>query len=338
MGLRQRLLFSCGLLLALPLLIGKLHGAGPVLIAYGGFNETMAPMWVGVERGLFKKYGADAHVLQTRSGPIMMATLASGGVPMVWAAPSSALNSSASGMKLGCFAAGNNRLPRELIVRKGIDSLDDLRGKTFGVQSIGGGAWLSTMVALDALGLDLDKYKLNVRVIGDTGTQTQALVSGNIDAAILPYSYADIAKRAGARSLADAGALKIVYQATVLCALKDSNIVTPEMTIGLTKGLIESLIYILEPANKREVVATLKRNLRLGKDEDAEAAYRVAQLQMPNVEVGLNLDSWKTVRRLVARINPKVQEIDLDQVIVSSVMQNLEASGFMAEMRKKVPR
>ena len=338
MGLRQRLLFSCGLLLALPLLIGKLHGAGPVLIAYGGFNETMAPMWVGVERGLFKKYGADAHVLQTRSGPIMMATLASGGVPMVWAAPSSALNSSASGMKLGCFAAGNNRPPRELIVRKGIDSLDDLRGKTFGVQSIGGGAWLSTMVALDALGLDLDKYKLNVRVIGDTGTQTQALVSGNIDAAILPYSYADIAKRAGARSLADAGALKIVYQATVLCALKDSNIVTPEMTIGLTKGLIESLIYILEPANKREVVATLKRNLRLGKDEDAEAAYRVAQLQMPNVEVGLNLDSWKTVRRLVARINPKVQEIDLDQVIVSSVMQNLEASGFMAEMRKKVPR
>jgi ABC-type nitrate/sulfonate/bicarbonate transport system substrate-binding protein len=338
MGLLRRLLFSCGLVLALPLFVGKLHGAGPVLIAYGGFNETMAPMWVGVERGFFKKYGADAHVLQTRSGPIMMATLASSGVPMVWAAPSSALNSSASGMKLGCFAAGNNRLPRELIVRKGIDSLDDLRGKTFGVQSIGGGAWLSTMVALDALGLDPDKYKLNVRVIGDTGTQTQALVSGNIDAAILPYSYADIAKRAGARSLADAGTLKIVYQATVLCALKDSNIVTPETTIALTKGLIESLIYILEPANKREVVAALKRNLRLGKDEDAEAAYRVAQLQMPNVEVGLNLDSWKTVRRLVARINPKVQEIDLDQVIVSSVMQNLESSGFMAEMRKKVPR
>ena len=154
MGLRQRLLFSCGLLLALPLLVGKLHGAGPVLIAYGGFNETMAPMWVGVERGLFRKYGVDAHVLQTRSGPIMMATLASGGAPLVWAAPSSALSSTASGMKLGCFAAGNNRLPRELIVRKGIESLEDLRGKTFGVQSIGGGAWLSTMVALDALGLD----------------------------------------------------------------------------------------------------------------------------------------------------------------------------------------
>src|SRR5437762_4711933 len=106
-----RVLFSGGLILAFSLFDGIAIAAGPVLIAYGGFNETMAPMWVGVERGLFKKYGADAHLLQTRSGPIMMATLASGGVPMVWAAPSSALNSSASGMKLGCFAAGNNRLP-----------------------------------------------------------------------------------------------------------------------------------------------------------------------------------------------------------------------------------
>jgi ABC-type nitrate/sulfonate/bicarbonate transport system substrate-binding protein len=333
-----RLLFSGTLFIVFLLFAVKAPAAGPLLIAYGGYNETMAPLWVGIERGLFRKYGADASVLQTRSGQIMMATLASGGAPLVWAAPSSALNSTASGMKLGCFAAGNNKLPRELVVRKGIDSLEELRGKTFGVQSIGGGAWLSTMVALDAIGLDPDKHKLNVRVIGDTGTQTQALVSGNIDAAILPYSYSEMAKRAGARSLVDAGALKLTYQATVMCALKESSAVTAETMIALTKGLIESLIYILEPANRREVAAVLKKNLRLSKDEDADAAARVARLQMPNLDVALNVDAWKTVRRLVTRINPKVQEVDLDQVIVTSVVQNLEASGFLPEMRKRIPR
>jgi len=331
-------LLCCSLLAAPFPLAAQTHAAGPVLIAYGGFNETMAPMWVGVEKGLFKKHGIDARVLQTRSGQIMMATLATGGASLVWAAPSSALNSSAGGMKVGCFAAGNNRLARELIVRKGIESIEDLRGKSFGVQSIGGGAWLSTMVALDALGLDPDKYKLNIRVIGDTGTQTQALVSGNIDAAILPYSYAEMAKRTGARSLADAGALKLIYQATVMCSLKDSTVATHDTNIALAKGLIESLIYILQPGNRRDVAEILKKNLRLSRDEDAEASYRVAQLQMPNVEVGLNPDAWKTVRRLVARINPKVQEVDLDQVIVTSVVQNLEASGFLPEMRKRIPR
>ncbi|MGH7875238.1 MAG: ABC transporter substrate-binding protein [Candidatus Binatia bacterium] len=314
------------------------QAAGPLLIAYGGHNETMAPLWVGIEKGLFKKYGVDPRVLQTRSGPIMMATLASGGVPLVWAAPGSAISTAVSGYRLTCFAVGNNRMPRELIVRKGIESLEDLRGKSFGVQSIGGGFWLSTMAALDALGIDPDKYKLNMRVLGDTGTVTQALVTGNVDAMVVPYSYADMAKRAGAHSLADIGTVKMVYQATVMCVPKDSTAIHAETIINLTKGLIDSLVFILDPANKRDVSEALKKNLRLSKDEDVEATYKVSRLQMPNLDVAPNLDAWRTFKRLLARVNPKVQDADLDQIITSSVVQNLEVSGFLSEMRKKLPR
>jgi ABC-type nitrate/sulfonate/bicarbonate transport system substrate-binding protein len=314
------------------------HAAGPLLIAYGGHNETMAPIWVGIERGLFRKYGVDPRALQTRSGPIMMATMVSGGASLVWAAPGSAMNSSTGGMKLTCFAAGNNAMPRELIARKGIESIEDLRGKTFGVQSIGGGFWLSTMVALDALGLDPDKHKLSMRVIGDTTTVTQALISGNVDAAVIPYSFADMAKRAGARALADAGALKVVYQGTVLCAQKESTAITSESMINLAKGLVESLVYILDPARKRDVMEVLKKNLRLSKEEDLESSYRVTRLQMPNLDIVPNLEAWKTYRRIMARVNPKVQEADLEQIIATSVAKNLEESGFLPEMRKKLPR
>ena len=129
-------------------------------------------------------------------------------------------------MKLACFAVGNNQCRGKFIVRKGIESIEDLRGKTFGVQSIGGGFWISTMVALDALGIDPDKYKLSMRVIGDTATVTQALITGNVDAIVVPYSFADIAKSAGAKALADAGKLNVTYQATVMCAQKDSNAVS----------------------------------------------------------------------------------------------------------------
>jgi ABC-type nitrate/sulfonate/bicarbonate transport system substrate-binding protein len=323
------------------LLCARFAGAAAaqsLLVAYGGHNETMVPIWVGIEKGLFRKYGVDLRALQTRSGPVMMATLASGGVPLVWAAPSSALNTSVSGMKLGCFVVGNNKVPRELIVRKGIDSLEDLRGKTFGVQSIGGGFWLSTMVVLDALSIDPDKHKLNMRVIGDTATVTQALITGNVDAAVVPYSFAEMAKRAGARALADAGALKLVYQATGMCAPKNSTSINQETMISLTKGVIESLVYILDPANKREVSEVLKKNLRLTKEEDVEASYRVARLQMPNVDVAPNVDAWRTVKRIITRVNPKVQDVDLEQVIVGGPVQHLEASGFMSEMRKKLPR
>ena len=316
-------------------IFGNAYAAGPLLIAYGGFNETMSPLWVGIEKGLFRKHGFDPQVLQTRSGPIMMATLASGGAPLVWAAPSSALSATVGGMKMGCFAVGSNKMPRELIARKGIDSLEDLRGKTFRVQSIGGGFWLSTMFALDGLNLNPDKYKLNMRVLGDTTTVTQALISGNVDAAVIPYSFADMAKRAGARSLADLGALKIIYQATGICSQKDSTAISPEIMVGLTKGLVEALVYIQDPGHKRDVMEVLKKNLRLSKEEDIEASYKVTRQQMPSLDVAPNPEVWRLIQRIVSRINPKVQEVDLDQLIVSSAVRNLEESGFMPEMRKK---
>ena len=190
-----------------------------MLVAYGGHNETMIPIWVGVEKGLFRKYGVDLRALQTRSGPIMMATLASGGAPLVWSAPSSALSTTASGIKLGCFAVGNNqraarshRPQRHRVDRR--PARQKLSACKASAAAFGCRPWSS----LDALGIDPDKYKLNMRVIGDTGTVTQALITGNVDAMVVPYSYAEVAKRAGARSLADAGKLNVVYQATVMCA------------------------------------------------------------------------------------------------------------------------
>ncbi len=315
-------------------LLGDVKAASPLLIAYGGHNETMAPLWVGIAKGSFRKHGLDPQVLQTRSGQIMMATLATGGASLVWAAPSSALSATVGGMKIGCFAAGSSKMARELIVRKGIGSIEDLRGKTFGVQSIGGGGWLSMMVALDGLGVEPDKYKLNLRVIGDTATQTQALISGNTDAAILPYSFADIAKRAGARSLADLGTVKITYQATVFCYQKNSAIPF-ETIVGLTKGLIEALVYIEDQSHKREVIEVLKKNLRLSREEDGEASYRVARQQMPSLDVALNPEVWRLIQRIVARLNPKVQEVDLEQLIMNNTVKSLEESGFLPEMRKK---
>ena len=54
MGLLRRLLFSCGLVLALPLFVGKLHGAGPVLIARTPWPCSPA---VGAFLGLFVTVG-----------------------------------------------------------------------------------------------------------------------------------------------------------------------------------------------------------------------------------------------------------------------------------------
>ncbi|MBI2090588.1 MAG: ABC transporter substrate-binding protein [Deltaproteobacteria bacterium] len=304
-----------------------------VLVAYGGHSESVAHMWVGIEKGLFKKYGLDVKMLQVRTGPLIMATVASGSVQVVWSAPSSILSAASGGLKLSCVASTTNRLPRELVVQKEIRSLDELRGKVFGVQSVGGGLWLQTMVVLENLGIDPDRYQLRMRIVGDIPTVTQALISGNVDAAVLPPSFGDMARRAGLRSLG--GQLEVPFQSNVLCAPKDFIVKSPDVVVRLIQGMINAVVLIHDPSHKEDVKEILKRNLRFSKSEDAEASYRVLRI-MNTLGVVPNVEDWRRIQRIVARVNPTVGQVDLNQVLDASFVRSLEESGFLPEMRKKV--
>jgi NitT/TauT family transport system substrate-binding protein len=305
-----------------------------VLVAYAGHNESAAPMWVGIEAGLFKKRGLDVSMLQVRSGPVLMATLGSGSVQVVYTASSSAINAVSAGMKISCLAFPVNRIARHLMARKDIKSLEELRGKTFGVQSIGGGFWLQTMLLLSHLNIDPEKYQLKLRVIGDTATITQALITGQVDAAVLPYSFSDIAKRAGYHSLADAGELKGALQVTGLCAQRDFIVRSRDVVLRLVQGMVEAVAYIHEAKNKANVVQTLKKNLLFQKLEDTEASYDVLR-RTATLEVDLKPEAWKTIQRILSQVNPNVGHADLNQLLDRSFVANLEESGFLPEMRKR---
>ena len=86
-------------------------------VSYGGYNETAAPMWVGIERGLFKKHGIDASMIQVRNGALSVAALLAKEVDAVWPAQSTILSTVAGGVKLGCIASPVNKIPRLLVVR-----------------------------------------------------------------------------------------------------------------------------------------------------------------------------------------------------------------------------
>ncbi len=308
-----------------------------VLIAYAGQNETVAPMWVGIEKGLFKKYGLDAKMLQVRSGPVIMSALASGSVKCIWPASSSALSAASGGLNVSCAACSFDKIPRELVVRKEIKSFDDLRGKVFGVQSIGGGFWLQTVIPLERLGLDPDRDQLRMRVIGDTATVTQALIAKMIDAAMLPYSFSNQAKREGLHSLADIGKLKFPFQGECLCFRRDLIVNSPDLIRSLVKSLIEAIVFIHDPTYKQDVMEILKKNLRLTKAEDVETSYEVLQLSA-TLEIAPNMEAWSTIQRAVSHVNPKVSQLDLGQVLIGSFAEELERTGFLPEMRKKMRR
>jgi ABC-type nitrate/sulfonate/bicarbonate transport system substrate-binding protein len=307
----------------------------PILVAYAGQNETVGPMWVGIEKGTFRKYGLDVRLVQLRNGALSMATLSSGQVQYNYGSPGNALSAAVGGMKIQCVASPVQKIPRELVARKEIRIIEDLRGKTFGVQSIGGGFWLQTMIALDQLGIDPDKYDLKMRILGDTATVTQALGSGGVDATVIPYSFSEAAKRAGANVLADIGKLDFPYQGTTLCFFRDSPASSPDQVSRLLKGMVDAVVMIQDPSAKSEIIEILRKAFRFPRAEDAEASYRVLTI-MATTEITPDPAAWKIVQRIVGKINPKVSQVDLSQLMNPQFVRNLEETGFLPAARKRL--
>ena len=322
-------------LIAASFTVAQAQSLTPILVAYAGQNETAGPMWIGVERGTFRKYRLDVRMVQLRNGSLSMSTLASGQVQYNYGSPANALSAAAGGMRLQCVASPVAKIPRELIARKEIRTLDELRGKTFGVQSIGGGFWLQTMIALDYLGIDPDKYDLKMRILGDTATVTQALGTGGVDATVIPYSFSEAAKRAGANVLADIGKMPIPYQGTTICFLRDTPSQNPDIISRLLRGLVDSVVMIHDPGARLDVTEILRKSFRFPKLEDAEASYKVLG-QMATLEMLPDPAAWKIVQRMVARINPKVNQVDVAQLNNPSYVRALDESGFLAEARRRL--
>ena len=330
--------WSLGAILSLLLYLATLSPAeaqDKLLISYGGHNETVGPMWVAVDRGLFKKYGLDVNMLQVRNGQVSLTAVMSGDVQAFWPAVSSVLSGVSGGAKLGCIAHPFNKISRELIVRKDIESLAALREKIVGVQSIGGGFWLQTMIVLDRLGVDPDKNKLQMRIIGDEPTILQALLASNIDAAVITFASAAVAKRAGLRSLANTADLKVPYQGVGICTRTDRIANSPDLMTRLVKGMIEGVVFIQDPRNKREVMEILRKHLRLSTDQDAETSYNALRT-VSSLDVAPDPEAWRNIQKYVSRVTPKVAQLDINQIINVSFVKALEENGFLPEARKRL--
>jgi ABC-type nitrate/sulfonate/bicarbonate transport system substrate-binding protein len=308
-----------------------------VHMSYGGHNETIGPYWVAVDKGLYhyQKHGVDARLLQVRSAQISLAALVSGEVPIFLPSIANVLTGVSAGAKLGCIAFPIKGVSRELVVRKEIDSLAALRGKSIGVQSIGGGFWLQTMMLLDAAGVDPDKLGMKMRVIGEEATIVQALVAGNVDAAVVTLPSAAVAKRGGMRMLINSAELRISLQTVGLCGRNEQMANAPDLMLRLAKGMIDAIVYILDARNKKEVVAVLKKHLRLSADEDAETSYHSLRT-IVSLDIAPDPLAFKNVQRIAARVNPKIAQVDVNEAINLSTVKALESSGYLAEARKKV--
>ena len=99
--------------------------------------------------------------------------------------------------------------------------------------------------------------------------------------------------------------------------------------------MAEGVAFIQDPRNKRDVMMVLKRNLRLSTDEDAERSYNSLRT-VSTLDMAPDPEAWRNIQKIVSRANPKVAQVDINQIINTSFVKTLEENGFLPELKRQI--
>lgn len=302
-----------------------------VRIAHGAFNEKVLALWIGRDQGFFRKHGVNVEIITIRTGGQTVAALASGDVQMAFTIPGSVLSASVGGLDVTFFGGVVNRADGDFVVAPTIRRAEDLKGKRVGVQSIGGGVWSLSMLAMEHLGVEPVRDNITVLVLGDQSVLTQALATSRIDAAYLGYTFSALLKEKGFPVLLDIGRAPIPYQGLALAARRSYLKQNPQVVDSVLRGVLDSVAFIQNPAHKEVTLKALAKNLRLPSTKEAESGYEVLQW-LYNLDIRPNVKGIQNMQRLLAITNPKVAGVKVEDVVYDAPVDLLRKSPFYEEL------
>jgi NitT/TauT family transport system substrate-binding protein len=298
-----------------------------VVMTTGSFAEREGVVYVAQDQGFFRKYGLDLSFVQVRSGPVGMSALASGESQFHWGSVTAAnLGAIAEGLDLVFIAGFINKLTGAFVVNAQIKTPQEIKGKTLGVNSLSGGGWMFTMLALDHWGLDPKRDNIGIRALGSDGIRADALSSGIIDGCQIGYTFAALLQNKGFRVLADLEKLSIPYQGSGVMARRAFVKTSPEIVENTLRGLLDAVAFIRNRENKTAVMKSLARGLRLSRLEDAEQGYQ-SIVDIYEKKIYPSADGIANVIRLLGQTNEKIRRLKADDLVETTAVKKLEREG-----------
>ena len=236
--------------------------AGKIILGYASPGRAL-PFWVAQDVGMFNKYGVDVESVFIRGAPILVAALAAGDIQVGSTGGSATLAAVAGGQDLKVIATFGSRNNFDLMAQPNIKRPEDLRGKRIGLTSIGGTTGMALLLWLEHFGLDVQRDKMQLQVLGEQALTVQALETGIVNAAVLDGINSSRIKPKGFTVIGEYSDLKHRFLSQALVVQRSFLQQRGDTWETLLQADIEAVAYIVAPKNKAAAIKTLMRRMRI---------------------------------------------------------------------------
>lgn len=271
----------------------------------------LAPIWYGVEQGYFEDEGLDVSMEIGQGGAQLAPSVLNDEYQFAIGEYMSIMQARENDVPIQVFSnltngadAADQGINALLVAPdSGIDSIDDLAGKTFAVNGLSGIEDVAVRAILDEHGVDSSGIEFVEISFPDMNAAVEA---GEVDVASQPEPFVTLGEQAGLVNVLDP-----FYEAL------------PALPLGLLFGSEEWLDENPETAEAFD--RALQRSIEASSDEEAMREAIVANTDMePELVEEIALDHWdgeidrtalETLAELAVRYEALEEEPNLDELV-----------------------
>ena len=299
-----------------------------ITVGVAAMSPRTIPLLIAQEQGLFAKQGIDARIVLIKGAPTLVASLISGDIEVGYTGGTAVLGAASQGLYLRILSSISSKLTHTIIANPNVKTVEQLRGKSFGIQSIGGSTWMHTILSLEHVGLDVKRDHINLLVIGDSVLIGQSLEAGRIDAAVLDGALVRRLKSRGFTLIADMTPANIPMLNQAIVVNQDFLQKRADVAEKILMALVDSLAYTLAPMNKGVVTKTIMQRFHISDPAVVEEGYQDLLTSIERKPLP-SLEALRNIRRLMAVQNPRAANVKVEELIDARLIRKLDENNYM---------
>ena len=305
-----------------------------VRVGLSSISATSGSIWVAEEKGLFKKHGIDAEVIVIGGGSSqVVSSLIAGEIQFSVGGGDAVVRSALRGADTVLVASPLSTGLQRLMVRPGIKTPPELKGKKIGITRFGSASHWVLQLFLRKWGMRSEEVQMVQ--LGSSPAMLATLDREGIDGAVFTLPTFFLAEDRGYRILADPVDMEIYYLQNSVDSSKTFLRQKRDQAVRFVKGICEGLAYFKK--HKTESIEVLRKKLRIQSEQERdikylESSYNLLAGKFYNQVPYTLPKAIETVLEFIAADEPKAKGADPKLFIDDSIVREVEASGFIKSL------
>jgi ABC-type nitrate/sulfonate/bicarbonate transport system substrate-binding protein len=298
-----------------------------MLVGYSAISASQAAPWIMQDAGLLEKHHLNAKLVYIPTTKLAVA-IVSGDIKIAQNNGVQVVDAVLAGADSVFVGGTSNSLHFYLMVSPGINSIEDLRGKSMGITRFRSSTDFAARLLLKKYGLVPGK-DVTLYQTGGHPESLAAMQAGVIKATLVS-SPSDLRARAlGYKELMDTAKMEVPFQSTGIVTtrayLKQQRDAVRRYLMAYIEGL--HLLF----TDKRLAISVIKKYTRTTDPKMLDMTYDYAKKIVERVPRP-TLEGIQLVLDVIGEVNPKAKDYKPADFVDMSLMQELEKEGFIRKV------